>query len=1165
MRTKLILAAVLAVAATVGTGAQAQQRTLLFKDTFNTTTPSDDINALAGASQSGPLAPLTYTSTADGVTNLSQIGQPDAPNQLKLTAGNGVVMVSPDHNFTEGSNFSIDFDVDPGVNDTADSSTDWAAIIFGAGNETMSVNASDGMGILFRDNGALQVFDGAASVYAGTGDLTIPTNGLFHVHLEVAAAGFAGSPATVKLFINGQQARLSASSLEYYRPAGFDNNFITLAGYAAAGNQWVDVFDNLEVDAAGCADFLTHEFEARAGDVLNPTVQIPPSLVSNGPVTVTVTARNPGVATLAGAVSNQLALTFTSAGPFTNQLTLNVVGSGAAKFDLTVGSGGCVGQPLMVTAGGSFVRNPSFEKNYAAAWPHYGAIDDWTTTGGAGVNDVSGPFWDNGLDPDQGRVAFLQGAATMTQTLSRLNPTNQYWLQYFYNARTASAGTSLEIDVSFAGNTLDTIPNVVAVGTGKPFAFRNVPFIPGTDTGDLMFFNNPSGDVTSLFDAICVVARSTNEVVLMNPSFEASGVVAAPGYLTNLAGWTVGGQAGVNFGGAGPFADNGTTPDQDNVAFIEGAGSLSQQVRGLVSGTSYTLAFAYNARSTNSPHLQVKANNTVLFDQVVAPVGGSNPYHSTNITFRLTNDTVLLTFAQTSTNDQTVLLDDIHLVGQSSALPCLIVQPDQTELTVGGTDTITVTVPPGLIASSSANIKLGSANPKVAALVGADASGALVLPFTAGGVNTATCQVTGVGPGTTTLTVLDAAGLCINNGVSVTVVGSYVRNPSFEDDPLPPGVGNAPISAWTSTGGTTGINSSAGPFADNGLIPDGKQVAKFSSNGTGPQSNSLLQGLTGLQTNLTYWLQFRYNVRNCCGGPTIDLAVNFAGNPIGSFPGITPVGGTNEYYYGQVAFTPAASAGELEFATTTTGDATFLLDAVTLVQRDPSQIVIQNPSFEASGRVASPGYLQPNPMSGWVASTNGNYGVNVSGMGPFADNGVNPDQDNVAFLQGQAWLSQTVDGLTAGQNYTLTFAVNARSGNTPHLRVSVDGTVWLDQNITAVGGTNAYWVKSVVFPAASTNAVIKLEQTVPGDQTLLLDNVMLTAGGTVPPTLVLARQTDGTLHLSWPVAAAGFTLQSSSKINGGWATATETVTPQGPQNVAVVTPTGAAKFYRLVK
>ena len=151
-----------------------------------------------------------------------------------------------------------------------------------------------------------------------------------------------------------------------------------------------------------------------------------------------------------------------------------------------------------------------------------------------------------------------------------------------------------------------------------------------------------------------------------------------------------------------------------------------------------------------------------------------------------------------------------------------------------------------------------------------------------------------------------------------------------------------------------------------------------------------------------------------------------------------------------------------------------------------------NPGFEASGTPGFPGYIQPAPISGWTST--GNYGVNVSGPGPFANNGINPEQDRVAFLQGDATLSQFVEELEDGEAYHLSFAFNARSGNRPTLNVSVNGETALEYEVNPVGDAEPYYVFVYNFTADSDVADIAFAQTAAGDNTVLLDDVRLLKG-----------------------------------------------------------------------
>src|SRR5882724_4250556 len=121
---------------------------------------------------------------------------------------------------------------------------------------------------------------------------------------------------------------------------------------------------------------------------------------------------------------------------------------------------------------------------------------------------------------------------------------------------------------------------------------------------------------------------------------------------------------------------------------------------------------------------------------------------------------------------------------------------------------------------------------------------------------------------------------------------------------------------------------------------------------------------------------------------------------------------------------------------------------------------IPNPSFEADTFAVPPGYVSGNGgITGWTGSANNRVGLNPAGTSPFADNGTIPNGNNVAFVQtsGSATTFGTViSGLTAGTDYKVNFRVNARGGNTPNLKIEIDGTRILDTGITAVTGANPY-------------------------------------------------------------------------------------------------------------
>src|SRR5438876_573596 len=205
---------------------------ILFRDTFDVSSQSNDINLENSLRQSGNAAPLTYAANNGSNPDLIQLNNPDSPGRLRLNANGSVnlVSVSPNHNFTEGGEFTIEFDVDPGINDADSSSPDWAAVVFGATRQNVSVNGSDGMGILFRNQGDIQVFDGTTSIYGGNGDFPggLPRTN-FNVRIVVITADFQGSsPSAVSMFVNGTQVRISGADVAYVKTNGFRGNFVTL-------------------------------------------------------------------------------------------------------------------------------------------------------------------------------------------------------------------------------------------------------------------------------------------------------------------------------------------------------------------------------------------------------------------------------------------------------------------------------------------------------------------------------------------------------------------------------------------------------------------------------------------------------------------------------------------------------------------------------------------------------------------------------------------------------------------------------------------------------------------------------------------------------------------------------------------------------------------------
>lgn len=180
-----------------------------------------------------------------------------------------------------------------------------------------------------------------------------------------------------------------------------------------------------------------------------------------------------------------------------------------------------------------------------------------------------------------------------------------------------------------------------------------------------------------------------------------------------------------------------------------------------------------------------------------------------------------------------------------------------------------------------------------------------------------------------------AIGVCALLAGTAGLRAQTVPNGSFEADAFTVWPGyvslNGPITGWTGDAADRiGLNPAAGsPFADNGAIPDGANVALIqAASGATPYLQTTLSGLV---SGVTYRVSYRYNARN------FDLA---DGRILSTVDTATPtilqnnvcypvVGGSNPYYLGAYEFTATAGSHVLRFQNTMpTNDTTILLDDV---------------------------------------------------------------------------------------------------------------------------------------------------------------------------------------------------------------------------------------------
>ena len=231
-----------------------------------------------------------------------------------------------------------------------------------------------------------------------------------------------------------------------------------------------------------------------------------------------------------------------------------------------------------------------------------------------------------------------------------------------------------------------------------------------------------------------------------------------------------------------------------------------------------------------------------------------------------------------------------------------------------------------------------------------------------------------------------------------------IPNPSFEQNgaafTTSPGYiqGNTTITGWTASDATrVGINSSAGPFQDNGTIPDGSYVAFMQSSGP---TVTLSTSITGLTVGVTYQVQFSANRRSVYGSPQGTLAVN--NGPAVAFS-VEPAG----YRTFTEVFTATGNTAPLVITNTADPagfqDATLLLDnfTITAMPSGPLNFVVTNTLDKGLGSLRHAFYdasTHAGPDTITVADGLSGTIALVSEIGVVDPDGATVDASNVSLI-----------------------------------------------------------------------------------------------------------------------------------------------------------------------
>ncbi len=663
--------------------------------------------------------------------------------------------------------------------------------------------------------------------------------------------------------------------------------------------------------------------------------------------------------------------------------------------------------------------------------------------------------------------------------------------------------------------------------------------------------------------AAWLLCQATFGQTIPNPSFEADTFTVSPGYISGnapITGWTgaPADRVGLNPAGDSPFANNGTIPDGNQVAFIQAnvsdpltPSTLSTTISGLTPGTVYKVTFRANARTGNTPIVKVYIDGAPVLMPgglvegfSTAAVAGSNPYWRVAFEFTAGAASQTLSLVNDATTDQTIVVDDFQIAPASGRWA---VEPWVTDDDFGADPTFFYTHAYNF--GSAADVTVN--NVTFTGLAGN-------APSVPGKFSTA-FLATGPVADTSVAIFGDSAALAASFIYGGNVPANAAQTITLTD--LTPGIEYVLMVytvAWEDPGlGARWFTASVG---DDHLTINQDQF--FNNNGmrisyryTADASGSVAIRFAPLLQNTTFHAYGFANreAESRFVAPVItshprswivspDLAVNFSVTAAGvPLPGYqwrrngANITGANDATY-SIPSVSSLDAGLYDvIVSNTAGSVTSQVARLTV-----GNVPIANASFELDGFTVWPGYVSGNwPITGWDAL--GGHGVNPvqdgTGRSPFADNGAFPHGAQSAFMQADGAMSQIVSGFTVGGHYYVHYYENARGGNNPYLEVKVGGNTLVPAHlVTSVGGANPYReVSSAMFSASATDLELSFIKSNPlgGDNTVLVDNVAIiqVPPGT-PPTFSQQPQST-TVYLGQP-ASFSAVVQGSLPLSYQW-------------------------------
>ena len=647
----------------------------------------------------------------------------------------------------------------------------------------------------------------------------------------------------------------------------------------------------------------------------------------------------------------------------------------------------------------------------------------------------------------------------------------------------------------------------------------NVAVAGSSDAGGYaVIVSNALGVVTSSVATLDVG-------MIANPSFEADTFFVFPGYISAngaISGWTGTNldRVGLNpvADGRAAFANSGTIPDGQQVAFIQSASgmvpssTLSTAISGLTPGQTYTLSWRISARSGyTKPRLHAALDGQPVVDMQVSAVAAADPYGYAAFDFQATAASHTLSLTNDIAADTAAIVDDFR-IGVSTSKWSYAAWNDDVSSDVDASRHYTHAYSFGSAGDTDINgvhfTGLAGGNPAVAGELS-----------TAGMPNIYLCHANNVRSAGGGGAVLARDFIYGGSPQSITLSG------------LVPGVEYmATVYGVAFDAKATGRAATFDVNGDRMTV----NVDHYDLNNGIRVSYRYVADASGTMT-LTYVPTDSASTFHTYGFSNYELNSTNAPTVYRQPRGIQWIGaGTGVVLQGLVGGQSPLSfqwqkdgvdlSGETNLALSLTGVTATNAGVYTLVISNANGtavtsnavvevgLPVENPSFEADAFLVYPGYISGNfPITGWT-NTNTSAGLNPisytndannPGYSPFANNGTIPDGRQVAFLQADSAMSQVVTGFTVGATYVVKYYENSRSGYaTPSNYVTAGGATVVPLH----GVTSGAYRVITSEPFAATNDSLEVAFVKSGGEAILIDYVGVIEVDAYPPEITLEPQ-----------------------------------------------------------